>query len=443
VVDMQALQALWRTRQYAGAEKLVRQALATEANDFEAWRWLGLALLMQEGRAGEAAEALRQAARGLPREASLQYNLGVALQRQGKTEDARLAYSQALAIDAGYEQARRALAALAVPSGPPRAPVAAPAVAVGAPVDPGLLQQLQPLALPGGFGSSPAHLTQRVLLFIAAFVVWGLLLGLAALLPDGHVRQAVMQRGPLPYVSVLLFAGVVVMAAWRYGGIVKEAGLVQTSPLLAALREGPPTLAHALRKCAEHLRAESPMIDRRLIRSVNCAVTARNRQELYVAARDVARGDEAASNSAYAVPKLLIWALPVSGFTGTLLGMSTAIGGFRQLAETKTLEEFGGAVETPLYGLAVAFDTTLVALVLVAVAMFLVSMLQRRERELLAAIDAQVAEVVLQRIELGQGEPRGWIDAALMVELWEGFNRVQQRLAEAVAAGARPPEPDA
>jgi len=439
VPDLQALRALWQSQQYPAVEKLLRQSLAGDPNDFEAWRWLGLCLLTVGGRAGEAAEALRQAARGLQRDASLQYNLGVALQRQGKTDEARLAYAQALGIDPSYERARQALAGLAVSSTPPHAPVAPPSVAMGPDVDPGMLQRLQPLVLPANFGRSQSHLLLRVLTFGLAFVVWGVLIGLVALLPDGHIRQAVMQRGPLPYVSVLLFAGVLVVVVLRYFGIVKETGYVQTSPLAVALRDGPPTLAHALKSCSEHLRPTSPMVDRRLIRAVNCAVTARNRQELYVAAREVARGDEAASNSAYSVPKLLIWALPVSGFTGTLLGMSTAIGGFRQLAATKNLEEFGSAVETPLYGLAVAFDTTLVALVLVAVAMFLVSVLQRRERELLAAIDTEVAETVLQRVELGQGEPRGWIDAALMVELWEGFNRVQQQLAAGMSGRAGPP----
>jgi len=435
VVDMQALQALWQARQYSRAEGLLRQALAMDARDYEAWRWLGLTLLMLPGREAEAAEALRQAARGLPRDAGVPFNLGVALQRQGKADEARQAYSGALKIDPGYEQARRALSALGAPTG--SVSPTGPPDAGSPPIDPGMVQRLQPLALPPNFGRSPAHLLARVLVFVAAFVVWGLLLGLVALLPDGHIRQAVMQRGPLPYVSVLLFAGVVVVVAFRYFGIVGETAYAQSSPLLAALRDGPPALSHALAKCSEFLRDTSPMIDRRLIRSVNCAVTARNRQELYVAAREVARGDEAATTSAYAVPKLLIWALPVSGFTGTLLGMSTAIGGFRRLAETRNLEEFGSAVETPLYGLAVAFDTTLVALVLVAISMFLVSMMQRRERELLAVIDAEVAEAVLQRIELGQGEPRGWIDAALMVELWEGFNRIQQQLADATANTGR------
>ncbi|MBM3500177.1 MAG: tetratricopeptide repeat protein [Armatimonadetes bacterium] len=437
MVDMQALQALWQARQYSGAERLLRQALAADSKDHEAWRWLGLTLLMLEGREGEAGEALRQAAPGLPRDASVPFNLGVALQRQGKVDEARLAYTRALGIDPGYEQARRALAGLGAPSGAAQPPAARQGEPGGPAVDPGMLQRLQPLPLPASFGRSRSHLLVRVLLFAAAFVVWGLLLGLVALLPDGHIRQAVMQRGPLPYVSVLLFAGVVVVAAFRYFGIVGETARVHDSKLLAALRDGPPALSHALAKCGEFLRETSPMIDRRLIRAVNCAVTARNRQELYVAAREVARHDEAASHSAYAVPKLLIWALPVSGFTGTLLGMSTAIGGFRQLAEAKNLQDFGGAVETPLYGLAVAFDTTLVALVLVATSMFLVAMVQRRERELLAAVDAEVAEAVLQRLELGQGEPRGWIDAALMVELWEGFNRIQQQLAEAVANSDR------
>lgn len=438
MIDVHALQALWQSGQFAVAEQMLRHAVAADPNDYEAWKWLGLCLLMLD-RAPEAADCLRHAARGIQRDANLFYNLGVALQRQEKHDEAGVAYAQALAADPAYEQARQAMASLAIVSTPDRAPVAQPAAAAGPDIDPGMLQRLQPLALPPNFGRGRYRLLMRVIMFVAALAVWGVLLGLVALLPEGHTRQAVMRRGPLPYLSVLLFAGVLVIVAFRYLWIIKEAGHAQRSGLLTALRDGPPTLAYALRKCGEFIRPASPMMDRRLIRGVNCAVTARNRQELYVAAREVARGDEAASNAGYALPKLLIWALPISGFTGTMLGMSTAIGGFRKLAEAKSIGDFASTMDVPLYGLAVAFDTTLVALVLVAISMFLVSMMQRRERELLATIDGQVAEAVLQRLELGQGEPRGWIDAALMVELWEGFNRIQEQLATAVANTQPPP----
>jgi len=294
--------------------------------------------------------------------------------------------------------------------------------------------------LPPNFGRSKSEFPMRLLMSAVTLVLWGIMLGVVAALPDGHVRQAVLQRGPLPYISVLVFAGVLVIVAFRYRWIIRETGHIRTGGLVTSLRDGPPTLAYALHRCGEFIRADSPMVDRRLIRSVNCAVTARNRQELYVAAREVSRGDEAVSSMSYTLPKLLIWALPISGFTGTMQGMATAIGGFRKLAEARTLEDFASGINVPMYGLAVAFDTTLVALILVSISMFMVSLMQRRERELLATVDGEVAEAVLQRIELGQGEPRGWIDAALMVELWEGFNRIQEQLAGAIsrAPGERP-----
>ena len=71
--------------------------------------------------------------------------------------------------------------------------------------------------------------------------------------------------------------------------------------------------------------------------------------------------------SGYRVVKLLIWAMPILGFIGTVLGISIAVGGFAEfLTSTVSIDEISrvttelGAVAS---GLSFALDTTLIGLV--------------------------------------------------------------------------------
>ncbi len=78
-----------------------------------------------------------------------------------------------------------------------------------------------------------------------------------------------------------------------------------------------------------------------------------------------AANDEEYLNSSYTVLKGFIWAIPVLGFIGTVVGLSTAVGGFGAVvAQGADIEELKGALGGVTGGLAVAFETTLIALVL-------------------------------------------------------------------------------
>jgi biopolymer transport protein ExbB/TolQ len=99
-----------------------------------------------------------------------------------------------------------------------------------------------------------------------------------------------------------------------------------------------------------------------------------------------AENDEAQIASSYSLVNGFLWAIPVLGFIGTVLGLSQAIGAF-----TGTLEAGGDldAIRQSLRmvtgGLSTAFETTLVALVCALILQLLVSVLQMRESEFLDA----------------------------------------------------------
>ncbi|MBQ9787674.1 MAG: MotA/TolQ/ExbB proton channel family protein [Lentisphaeria bacterium] len=81
--------------------------------------------------------------------------------------------------------------------------------------------------------------------------------------------------------------------------------------------------------------------------------------------KNQADNDDSCLSSSYTVLKGFIWAIPVLGFIGTVIGLAEAVGGFgtvvAQGADIEMLKSSLGGVTS---GLAIAFETTLIALVL-------------------------------------------------------------------------------
>ncbi|GHS95731.1 hypothetical protein FACS1894107_17190 [Planctomycetales bacterium] len=83
--------------------------------------------------------------------------------------------------------------------------------------------------------------------------------------------------------------------------------------------------------------------------------------EMFARQADIA--DEI-TESSYSLLKGLIWAIPVLGFIGTVVGLSAAIGSFGAVlsAGGSGIEQLKEGLQKITVGLAVAFDTTLVGL---------------------------------------------------------------------------------
>ncbi len=109
--------------------------------------------------------------------------------------------------------------------------------------------------------------------------------------------------------------------------------------------------------------------------------------------------DAAAVHSSYSVVKVFIWAIPILGFIGTVQGISDAVGGFSgAMADAQDIEVLKDSLNGVTSGLGVAFDTTLVALVMSLMASFPVSIIQKREEDFLGKVDEYCSENFLKRL---------------------------------------------
>lgn len=108
-------------------------------------------------------------------------------------------------------------------------------------------------------------------------------------------------------------------------------------------------------------------------------------------------------DASYTVLQVFLWAIPILGFIGTVLGIAQAVNEFAtfiQTAEGGALlnAQMRAALAGVTSGLGVAFNTTFIALVLVIPVMLLTTLLQKNEEELLLAIEEYCLGELLPRM---------------------------------------------
>ena len=114
--------------------------------------------------------------------------------------------------------------------------------------------------------------------------------------------------------------------------------------------------------------------------------------------------DATRAHSRYALFRVIVWAIPILGFLGTVIGITLALNGI----DPKKPDESMLQVIT---GLGLKFDTTAVALSLSMVLMFAHFFVDRAESVLLAAVDGRVESDVAEHLPLAPAGPDGQVAA--------------------------------
>jgi len=122
--------------------------------------------------------------------------------------------------------------------------------------------------------------------------------------------------------------------------------------------------------------------------------------------RSQAENDEAGMETSYLFLQGLIWAIPVLGFIGTVLGLSKAIGGFGGvLAGASQIAELKPELQKVTAGLTEAFETTLEGLVAALLIQLAMTALKVAEQEFLDACHDYCLRHVVGRLRLLPLEP--------------------------------------
>lgn len=134
--------------------------------------------------------------------------------------------------------------------------------------------------------------------------------------------------------------------------------------------------------------------------------------------------DAAKVSSSYSMVKVFLWAIPIMGFIGTVLGIGNAIGGFGAVfgaGEGGDMSQIKEPLLAVLGSMGVAFDTTLLALVFSIILSFPASGLQNEEDDLVTDVDEYCIDHLLKRLNDGGASSNIGSDAALLKAIGEAI----------------------
>jgi biopolymer transport protein ExbB/TolQ len=228
-----------------------------------------------------------------------------------------------------------------------------------------------------------SHLNSLSAALLRSPLLWGGAIAFAffALIHGGVITDANVIRYLaghwVEYAEVTLFCIGLAALAIRGADIVGQMRRVGTS-LLGPVPAGGEDPAAAVDLVAA-LPADEAHLPRRLRESLDLVVRTGSADGLEDHLKYLSDIDAARASQGYGLVRFIVWAIPILGFLGTVIGITVAIA---CLSPTQ-LENISGVVA----GLGTAFDTTATALGLSMVLMFLQFAVDRYEQKLLARVD--------------------------------------------------------
>jgi len=265
---------------------------------------------------------------------------------------------------------------------------------------------------------------------LLALPVYAAFVGVAMVSPK-YVHDLLLQRGWVPHAILQLTALAVVILVLKAIGLRRERAAFRDDLL-------PEGVTHVTRtnvaEVAAHVDAlatwhEKPTFlverARRVLAHFGARGDAAETSAANVAEADAEAGAVAGS---FALLKVMIWAIPILGLIGTVMGISEAVGGFsKSLDGAEQIDSIKSSLGDVTVGLAVAFDNTLVALVASILLMLPTSALQKAEDRLLGAVDDRVLADLVRRF----APPPPPLPLALAAP---ADGDLRERIAEAVSA---------
>ncbi|MFO0687551.1 MAG: MotA/TolQ/ExbB proton channel family protein [Myxococcota bacterium] len=251
---------------------------------------------------------------------------------------------------------------------------------------------------PAGPGEVPI-LPAAGLALLATLLFYGAL----RFIPETRLAELFVERGWVQYAITFVSSWALALLAAKRRRLVRERRLLGRD-WLARPGAGPVLQPADVDAALAHLAGQADfdfdaLLARRLVRALRHFQARRRVVEVVEFLNAEARADEGRIDASYGLVRVFIWAVPTLGFIGTVIGIGSAVAGFSTTLETaSSIEGMRESIESVTSGLGVAFDTTLLALVMSIVVMFPSNALQRLEETFLGEVDDYCAEHLVRRL---------------------------------------------
>lgn len=265
----------------------------------------------------------------------------------------------------------------------------------------------------------------------------------------GYLRQLFCERGMTQYVTTLLTfwcLGLLVLK-WLNLRQQRRAMLIQALP--TDISEEINT--SNLKSFHDHvINFPKPLRNTYIVNRIRKALeffyVRQNNPEVAQMISSLSEVDAAKANGSYGMVKVFLWAIPIMGFIGTVVGIGQAIGGFGAVfgaGEGGDMSQIKEPLLTVLGSMGVAFDTTLLALVFSIMLSFPASSLQGEEDDLVSDVDEYCVDHLLKRLNDGGASSNISSDPALLkaigdamasnqMDVMTRFESVQKGMAESL-----------
>ena len=234
---------------------------------------------------------------------------------------------------------------------------------------------------------------------LGIFVLTYAIVGLVPAIRESYVGVLLFERGFIQFIVVLLAAIVIATSMLKFLVLKKEHEALRKIWIADHIPLDKPN-AHEVDYFHQRLLKDGNLVAIRCGRVLRAYIKSGDRAIANEFALDDSSFYLSASETSYSVPRILVWAIPLLGFIGTVIGISGAVSGFSGFLENSgDVEQIKEGIGQVTSNLGLAFDTTLLALFLSVLVMIPLVLVERYESDLLLGIDVFISDKLIPRLK--------------------------------------------
>lgn len=239
---------------------------------------------------------------------------------------------------------------------------------------------------------------------IGAAVTTFLYLAIFPLMAGTYLGDLMTKRGWVQHAIIFLSTWSVAMLTEKYLNLARQTKAIKLDLLPRALSERitPGNAAqfsrHLLESDAQN--NSNNLLVKRILRALQHLIARGQAKDVVDLLNGQNESDSNAVESSFTMLRLCVWAIPLLGFIGTVLGIGQAVGGLSgSIQAAVNLDAMKNSIGIVTTGLGIAFDTTLLGLVMSILIMFPTSSLQKSEEDFLSSVEDYCNEQLVGRLE--------------------------------------------
>jgi hypothetical protein len=248
----------------------------------------------------------------------------------------------------------------------------------------------------------------------------------------GYMRQLFCERGATQYWTMVLTFWCMALLILKWLNIRKQRRAMLIQALPTDISEEINT--SNLKAFHDHVTnfpkpLRNTYIVNRIRKALEFFYVRQNNPEVAQMITSLSEVDAAKANGSYGMVKVFLWAIPIMGFIGTVVGIGAAIGGFGAVfgaGESGDMSQIKEPLLTVLGSMGVAFDTTLLALVVSIMLSFPASALQGQEDDLVSDVDEYCVDHLLKRLNDGGASSNAGSDPGLLKAIGDAMANNQK-----------------